>query len=157
MKLDGVEVWSIPEALVNETEMALRDAGEDGHELFVLWSGSPAGRSFDVRHVHIPRQTAYRSALGLAVRVGGQALHDLNVWLYAHDEILGAQVHGHPDDAYHSDTDDAFPIVSALGSLSIVVSRFGVDGIASPTTACYRLGPSGFGRRIAAESAIVVV
>lgn len=37
---------------------------------------------------------------------------------------MKAQVHTHPGDAYHSATDDRWPIVSQAGFLSIVVPFF---------------------------------
>ena len=84
----------------------------------------------------MPRQTAYRLSEGLCVRVEGPELHRLNIWLYEHHELLAVQVHAHPTDAYHSETDDTYPIVTTRGGLSLVVQspqkytrspRFAVD------------------------------
>lgn len=144
MTLEPTTSWLVPHSLVAETEGAVREAGLSGHERFVLWTGRLDGATFQVRHLHVPDQVAYRTDLGLGVRVDGPALHALNVWLFEHDEILGVQVHSHPDEAYHSPTDDAFPIVTTLGSLSIVLGSFGHDGFFSPGTACYRLTSRGF-------------
>ena len=43
-----------------------------------------------------PKQTAYRLAGGLCVRVEADELHRLNVWLYEHAERLAIQVHSPP-------------------------------------------------------------
>lgn len=96
-----------------------------------------------VRSAHVPRQTATRSHAGLSVRVEGDALHDLNVWLYEQKQVLAAQVHAHPTDAYHSDTDDTFPIVTALGGLSLVVPDFCRRDLLTESAA-YRLTPDGW-------------
>ena len=40
-------------------------------------------------------------------------------------KILLAQVHSHPGEAYHSDTDDMNPISHRIGFLSVVVPCFG--------------------------------
>jgi hypothetical protein len=37
---------------------------------------------------------------------------------------LGGQIHSHPTSAYHSDTDDHFPLVTLVGALSIVIPDF---------------------------------
>jgi hypothetical protein len=125
--------------IVDATERALREAGANEHELFVLWTGEWSDGVFRVRTPHIPRQVSYRSRRGCGVRVEGPALHELNVWLFEHGETLGVQIHSHPTEAYHSDTDDAYPIVTSEGGVSLVVSDFGRDGLIAPTTAAYRL------------------
>ena len=125
--------------MVADTEDALRDAGTNGYELFVLWSGAVDGDQFRAQSMHVPKQTSYRYKRGLLVRVEGDALHDLNKWLYEHGQVLAVQVHAHPRKAFHSDTDDTFPIVTARGGLSIVAADFCRDGLLSNQTAYFRL------------------
>src|SRR5258708_7476442 len=98
--------------IVAKTEETLRSAGAEGYEAFVLWSGRQNGRTFDVRTAHVPQQKSYRLPSGLCVRVEGDELHRLNVWLYESGEVLAVQVHAHPDEAYHSETANAYPIVA---------------------------------------------
>ena len=145
MTLDGVKTFSAPRSVVATTERSLRHAGRDGYELFVLWSGTRDGPSFHVKTAHVPQQTSYRLKTGLCVRVEGDALHALNVWLFEHGEMLGAQVHAHPTDAYHSETDDSFPIVTTLGGLSLVVPDFCRAGL-FVRSAAYRLADDGWRR-----------
>jgi len=66
------------------------------------------------------------------------------VWLYEAAEVLAVQVHAHPDAAYHSDTDSAYPIVATLGGLSIVAAEFCRHGLFASSTAIYRLYPDGW-------------
>ena len=134
-----IERLVVPGAVVDATEQAIREAGEHGHEIFVLWSGRAEGESFVVQTYHVPPQTAYRTEHGCGVRVEGPALHELNVWLYTHGETLGAQVHSHPTEAFHSETDDAYAIVTSEGSISIVVADFALHGLMTQSTAVYRL------------------
>ena len=68
----------------------------------------------------------------------------MTVWLYEAQQVVGAQVHSHPADAYHSDTDDAYPVATLDGSLSIVLPYFGRDGWESGEIAAYRLGQDGW-------------
>lgn len=142
--LQSIRRFLIPQHLVDQTAQALRRAGKEGYELFVLWTGVARDQTLQVRTCHVPRQTSRKTRRGLLVRVDGQALHELNVWLYEHGEILAAQVHAHPTDAYHSDTDDEFPIVTSLGGLSLVVADFARHGVLTPQSAAYRLSTSGW-------------
>jgi hypothetical protein len=121
------------------TDDALRRAGRKRHEAFVLWTGVVEGSAFLVRNAHMPKQTGYRSEDGVCVRVDGEELHRLNVWLFKHAEILGVQVHSHPTDAYHSETDDSYPIATTVGALSIVVPHYGRIGVRGGGIAVYRL------------------
>jgi hypothetical protein len=142
--LETISQFRVPGAILDRTEAEICAAGADGYELFVLWTGVINGESFDVITPHVPKQTSYRLESGLCVRVAGDELHRLNRWMFEAGEILGVQVHSHPTDAYHSETDDAYPMVTLLGGLSIVVPQFGRDGIACPGTAAYRLSPQGW-------------
>lgn len=121
------------------TEEALREAGADGFELFVLWTGIIDESAFHVVNIHVPRQTSYQLGTGLCVRVDGDELHRLNCWLLDSGQLLGVQIHSHPTAAYHSDTDNTFPIVTLVGGVSIVVPDFGERGIFGRGTVAYRL------------------
>lgn len=144
MTLAVVEVLSVPSELLDDTEASLKAAGRKGHELFVLWTGRVNGNRLEIQNAHVPRQIAYRSKHGCGVRVNGDELHGLNAWLYEHGQVLAAQVHSHPDDAFHSDTDDMFPIVTVEGGISIVAAYFGRDGLLAPSTATFRLTRDGW-------------
>lgn len=143
MTLETVNRFSVPKKVVSSTERSLHAAGRDGYELFVLWSGQLDGSQFNVRTAHVPPQTSYRLETGLCVRVDGKALHQLNVWLFESGETLGAQIHAHPTGAYHSETDDTFPIVTILGGLSLVVPDFCRCGL-FVRSAAYRLTAAGW-------------
>ena len=144
MTLRGVRRFRIQASAVRETEEAIRSAGLDGYELFVVWSGTRDGDTFLVAEVHVPRQISYKVDGGLCVKVDGPELHRLNVWLYEARQVVGVQIHSHPGDAYHSATDDAYPIATLDGSLSIVLPFFGRDGFGTAEIAAYRLGQDGW-------------
>lgn len=57
-------------------------------------------------------------SLGAALRIAEE--------VHRRGEILFAQVHTHPSEAFHSPTDDARPISHRRGFFSLVVPRFGV-------------------------------
>jgi hypothetical protein len=142
--LAEVNRFQVPSNIVEQTEETLRRAGSQGHEIFVLWSGCQEGHLFRVRTSHVPKQTSYRLPSGLCVRVEGQELHRLNIWLYEANEALAIQVHAHPTEAFHSRTDDTYPIVATLGGLSIVAADFCRDGLFAEGTAIYRLETRGW-------------
>ena len=139
MTLRYAQRFRVKASSIHKTVKAMRSAGRDGYELFVLWSGWVDNSIFIVDTVHVPRQTSYKLESGLCVRVDGDELHNLNVWLYRSQQIIGVQVHSHPTDAYHSVTDDAYPIATLEGSLSVVLPYFGRDGWESVGIATYRL------------------
>jgi hypothetical protein len=142
--LEAVTQFEVPQLIVERTEHALRDAGDDGYEMFVVWTGHRNGEVFRVADGHIPKQISSRTKNGLTVRIEGEALHHLNVWLYEHQQELAAQVHAHPTDAFHSETDDTFPVVTTLGGLSIVAADFCRDGLLAPSGAAFRLDQTGW-------------
>jgi hypothetical protein len=150
MSLGVVTQFMASASIVRDTERALRNAGEDGYELFVLWTGRIDATAFLVDHIYVPTQQSLKLDDGLCVRVGADELHRLNVWLYTENQVLGVQIHSHPRRAYHSDTDDTYPIVTTLGGVSIVVPNFCGGGMTDPGTAVYRLTGEGWlklGRR----------
>ena len=144
MTLRGVQRFRIQASAIRETEEAIRSAGQHGYELFVVWSGTRDDDLFAVADVHIPDQCSYKLDAGLCVRIDGSELHRLNVWLYEAQQVIGVQVHSHPTNAYHSETDDTYPIATLDGSLSIVLPFFGRDGFGSSDIAAYRLGRDGW-------------
>jgi hypothetical protein len=144
MTLEPIQEFQVPSAVVETTDSALREAGTSGYERFVLWTGSVRDERFSVEHVYIPDQRSYRGEDGLHVRVDAPELNRLNRWLYENKQLLAVQVHSHPKEAYHSETDNRYPIVTTLGGLSIVVPNFGRDGIRSSGTVAYRLSAEGW-------------
>lgn len=144
MILADVKQFEVPIGVLEETDDSLQHAGSKGWELFVLWSGTIEGNTFRCTTAHVPRQSSYQLETGLLVRVEADALHALNMWLYEHNETLGVQVHAHPTDAFHSETDDTYPIVTTLGGLSLVAPYFASDGLLGHGTAGYRLDGEGW-------------
>lgn len=144
MNLEAVDSFQVPETLVRDTEESLHSAGLEGFERFVLWSGQVTESTLVVKTMHVPEQEAFKLPTGLLVRVEGEALHRLNSWLYEQKEVLGVQVHAHPKEAFHSETDDAFPIVTLRGGLSIVAPDFCRRGLLVRDAAVYRLTERGW-------------
>lgn len=131
----------VPYSSVEAVYRHVRAAGAKELEGVALWAGTIHENNFKVETTIIPEQTAYELDEGLLYSVGEDELHRINNWLYHHKQTLIAQIHSHPGRAYHSDTDDRYPIVSQNGAISIVIPNFGFNTIAIKDWAIYRLYP----------------
>lgn len=133
----------VPHDLALEAHAHLRKVGEFSLEGLALWVGVKEEHIFRVTRAVIPKQHNVRSESGVSVSVPAEELHRLNVWLFENQLTLLAQLHSHPTHAYHSDTDDAFPIATTVGSLSLVIPDFAARPFALPECAVYRLSAKG--------------
>lgn len=121
----AVRTFVIPLSIIDGTIAFLRRVGGEGFEGFVLWAGEMVARErFEFRSLMIPEQRAMQTESGLLVTVEGKALFEVNKAMHNRGEILAAQVHSHPTSAYHSSTDDEFPLVTLVGALSVVIPHF---------------------------------
>ncbi|HEY6183484.1 MAG TPA: Mov34/MPN/PAD-1 family protein [Terriglobales bacterium] len=112
-------------------------------EGFALWVGNREERTFYVRETIIPAQQGHSCEDGVCVTVGPDELHRLNVQLYAQKMSIIAQLHSHPGSAYHSETDDSFPIATTVGCLSLVIPDFACFPFSLGRCAVYRLTAEG--------------
>jgi hypothetical protein len=140
--LSSITRVDVPRGIVDSMRDELARIGQQGLEAFALWAGSKIdAQTFEVKSLYIPAQSGYKTREGVCVTVSGEALHKLNLWLYEHEMELIAQIHTHPTDAYHSDTDDAYPIVATVGAFSIVIPDFAARPFSWEEVAVYRLAP----------------
>ena len=119
----------------------MRQAGEQRLEGVALFAGKEEGKVFKVESTIVPMQQAMSIEDGLLYAVDGDELYRINVWLYDNKMSLIAQIHSHPSRAYHSETDDAYPIIATVGGISIVVPDFATKGVDVAAWAVYRLIP----------------
>ena len=150
----------VPHDAVVQSHAHLRRVGLEGFEGLALWVGTRDGDAFQVRETVVPRQRGSRTAHGVCVTIDAAELHRLNLWLYETRFTIVAQLHSHPTDAYHSDTDDEFPIATLVGSLSLVVPDFAAAPFALRRCATYRLQRDGSWAALAAaevESLVRIV
>lgn len=117
----------------------LKYAGSKRLEGVALFAGQDEGSVFHIREVIIPQQTSMILERGLMYAVDAQELYNIGVWLYENKMKLIAQIHSHPQAAYHSEADDRFPIVDTYGGLSIVVPDFASGILNIPDWAVFRL------------------
>jgi hypothetical protein len=155
----GVREFEIPGQLIDETLNRLSEAGRHGHEAFVVWGGrlEQGGNRLRFTIAVSPPQTPISTDEGLLVVVDGSALFEVNRTMYKNGAILAGQVHSHPTEAYHSDTDDHFPLVTLVGALSLVIPDFARGGLASyERWAWYRLASYGKWSPLDAETRVFI-
>ncbi len=141
--LAHIQKVMVPRHVAAETQRFLQTVGRQRMEGLVLWVGSAAGDEFHVTQPLIPKQRGIRTADGVCAVVDSNEMYRINVELYKSGLRLIGQVHSHPADAYHSDTDNEHAIANTIGCLSLVVPDFGAGEFNLANTAVYRMGASG--------------
>jgi hypothetical protein len=117
-------LYRLPRSILNQTFAHFRGCGLGRRECQVLWVSPWDAPNTIIKAVH-PEHQAH---------AGGFVLDDLwlnEFWFGLAQENLGVriQVHTHPGEAFHSPTDDAFPIIHTVGFLSLVIPNFALGPI----------------------------
>src|SRR5438445_6068139 len=109
----------VAQTIVAETFTSLRVCGARRYECVAFWTGPAAATDLVDRCDH-PKHT--RSP-------GGYQIDD--DWLTAYwfrlareHQSIRAQLHTHPGEAFHSRTDDCWPVIAQPGFVSIVIPDF---------------------------------
>ncbi len=138
-RLIDVEDVKVQSDVVISTLETLQTYGKHGFEGLVLWVGEINGKVALVSQAVIPEQNPISNESGVGYFVDGDTLFRLNRMLANTGLRLIAQVHSHPTNAYHSEADDRYAIVTAEGGLSLVVPNFGRAPLDPAMWAIYRL------------------
>ena len=127
----GINTFLIPMQLIRMTVDSLSPVGAEGREAFVVWGGvmSEDGGQFSFHTVYRPQQNSIASEEGLLVLVDAESMFRMNKEFYERGMIAAAQVHTHPTEAFHSNVDDHFPLVTLVGGLSAVIPDFAQGGV----------------------------
>src|SRR5438552_582474 len=108
----------VPRALVEEAMETMRRCGRGEDECVLFLVKHPASGELELLHPdHTPGSDGYTvRAEWLGRFAGSQITSKVQVV---------AQLHSQPGTAYHSATDDEYPMIGTAGFISIVVPRFG--------------------------------
>lgn len=141
---------TIGERLLERSLTILRACGAGRRECMLFWlaPGDEPSRIVDV--AHLPH-TASRGSCD----IDGDALNSLWRRLAANDLRIVVQVHTHPGLAYHSPTDDQFPVIPRAGLLSLVLPDFAKAPFDPATSFLVRLDHDGRWTRLDPEEALV--
>jgi len=114
----------VPARALAETFGVLRSCGRGQRECQVLWLGPLQEVDRVVRLVH-PDHRSHGSGFEL------ESGWITRFWIELAEARMAVrvQVHSHPREAFHSKTDDEWPIVGTPGFLSLVVPNFGTGPI----------------------------
>jgi|SRR5690348_696162 len=104
--------------ILEATFEAFLQCGRGEAECVAYWTG-PAGEDL-VDRVEHPVHTRWP----FGYEVGSDWLTEFWKRLAKARRSVKAQIHTHPGRAFHSETDDRFPIVSQAGFISIVIPKF---------------------------------
>src|SRR6266849_819430 len=137
--------------IVAASFMTLRSCGRGKCECAVYWTGSNADDLIDgVEH---PQHV--RSPFGY--EIDSDWLTQFWKRLAASKRSIKAQVHTHPGRAFHSVTDDQWPIVSQAGFLSIVIPNFAAGEPTLNRAWVGRLQPTGSWQQLSSAAEAVVL
>lgn len=113
-------ILTVPTHIVSESITCLRDAGVVRKERVVLWLAKNCDDQIQVTEVFVPDQVADEDFF----RIPPTSMSKILSRLRDSGLCVGAQVHSHPYEAFHSAADDQWAIVRHVGALSIVVPYF---------------------------------
>jgi proteasome lid subunit RPN8/RPN11 len=139
VRLDSVHNISIDPGVIETTLGVLQHFGAHECEGLVLWVGEVTEGQARITRAVVPDQRPIKNEDGVGYFIEGNVLFELNRKLSDTGLRLIAQVHSHPGEAYHSETDDRYAIVTADGGLSLVVPDFGKAPKDPTLWAVYRL------------------
>jgi hypothetical protein len=144
--------FRISTALVAETFTHFRQCGRGARECQVVWT-SPWDDPRSITHVVHPGHRPH--AGGFEVDPGW--LNQLWLELSHRRHGIRVQVHTHPGEAFHSAVDDQFPVIHAVGFLSLVIPHFGLGGVGFDNAYLAEIQPTGEWRKVSIASRLELV
>ena len=149
----------LPQSLAEGALRALAEAGRRGDELFLALTAvveEEQPQSIRLIRALAPRQICHHTPQGLLVTIDGEALFELNRLCSEQNEVLVAQIHAHPTDAYHSDADDQLAFVRLPGGLSIVVPDFAKGPVDLDHWSVHQLGLDGIWQPLSGKTQLLL-
>ena len=132
----------VPTRLFEETFAMLRSCGRGREECQVLWLGPWRDPSIVTSVIHSNHHAHWGG-----FQLDNDWITELWLRLAARNEGIRAQVHTHPANAFHSATDDAWPVVNLDGFLSLVIPNFAMGPVTLDATYLAEIGSDGEFRR----------
>lgn len=117
-------IYNLPRRMIEETFATFRSCGENRRECQLYWLSSWNNPLVLVEVAH-PRHASSSHSLSI------ESAWISTFWSDLASRGLGvrAQVHTHPCEAFHSPTDDAYPLLGDAGFLSLVIPDFAMGSI----------------------------
>ena len=132
----------VPKGIVAQTIGLLQAAGHQSKERMILWLGKRQDEVVLVTELIVPLQETSK----VRITIPPAGMDQLFRKLQAERCMIAAQVHAHPEAAFHSYADDALALPRHEGAISLVLSAFArntsVDTFRGDAV-CYRLSSEG--------------
>lgn len=141
----------LPRRMLDESFAIFRACGAFRRECKVYWASSWADPQRLTRVVH-PRHRSNMYGLAIDDAWIGEFWNEL----LAHGLGVRIQIHTHPYEAFHSQTDDDYPLLFDVGYLSLVIPNFARGAISFEEAYLTEIQPDGSWKQVSVESRIVV-
>lgn len=123
----SIRKLDVPAPVFRRTLDRLSGSGRAASESVAYWSGTlRRSRVGAVRSVIFADDYAGFAGSPWHARVTRDAAMRIGLEVHRKEEIMFAQVHTHPREAFHSRVDDAHPISHRRGFFSLVIPCFGI-------------------------------
>jgi hypothetical protein len=143
--------YRLERRLLEETFRHFRECGCGQDECQALWLSSWSQSDIITKVVH-PKHAAHFGGFV----VDDAWLNDFWLELGATNMGVRVQVHTHPGEAFHSHTDDEFPIIHTPGFLSLVIPTFGLGPVGFNEAYLTEIQPDGRWKEVTFASRLVL-
>lgn len=136
-------MYRLPSRMIAETFATLRSCGQFERECQLYWVG-PWAEPRQLTHVVHPLHRSNWSGLAIDSDWITRFWSDLA----SRDLGVRVQVHTHPFEAFHSETDDRYPLLFDPGFLSLVIPNFAAGPIGFADSYLAEVQPDGSWREV---------
>jgi hypothetical protein len=143
--------YRVPATVLKETFDHFRRCGGGRRECQVVWISAWRESALISAAVH-PQHAAH----GGGFRLDDAWLNDFWQELARKEDGIRVQIHTHPRRAFHSRTDDAYPIIHQPGFLSLVIPDFAMGVVGFERAYLAEIGDDGRWREVAVADRIDV-
>ena len=144
-------MYRLPRRMIDETFTILRSCGAGERECKLYWLSSwrEPEQLIEVSH---PAHDSNRYGLTIHNR------WITRFWNELAERELGVkvQVHTHPGPAFHSPTDDAYPLIHEVGFLSLVIPDFALGPLGFDRAYLTEIQPNGSWQQVAIEERLAI-
>jgi hypothetical protein len=145
-------IYRLPHSVLDQTFATFRTCGRGQHECQVLWTSSWQSCE-SISKVYHP---AHRAHMG-GFDVDSAWLTKFWLELAAAGDGARVQIHTHPGEAFHSSTDDEYPMIHTPGFLSLVIPNFGLGRVGFEDAYLAEIMPDGRWRGVEIGDRLKVV
>jgi hypothetical protein len=141
----------ISHRMIEETFTTLRSCGANERECKLYWLSHWDQPDHLVEVAH-PHHTASRYGVAINSAWITHFWNDLS----ARKMSVAVQVHTHPSEAFHSATDDAFPLLFHAGFLSLVIPDFAMGQVGLDEAYLTEIQQDGHWQKVQTSSRIMI-